>query len=421
MRQRKIERWESTMYAKAYCYSRGGVAWMYVHHNRKTVRKTTHLRWLVENRPAAMALLDIEARNLIHPELKPKEPGRIISLGEAQLLFKGDKEEHWNRLSTNQRKHFKRAFGFYFEGFDLDHLLTYDEMLEHIVARNLAAMNGSLRDSTREKYLQYLRMFFDWCVKEELIVENPVRDDNVEFPERLEKDEVLVWEKREMEAFIKYFDTLAETSVHEEQVENAKLFSIAFRLFYLTAMRPVEMIRLRWPDITPSSIRIDGKRFRESKPKVRYFPLRVTKVKHKATRKTRIEMWLEEIRTVLKELERWKGKWGSRVFPWSNQNKFGKAFRDAKEHLVATKALILGPNDTRAVREFRHTAINVWEEELELEWLTTCDLAGHNPAQRLRYYRLRTSERRIIAKVTRDVQRARGNGIPVRDPESEAI
>lgn len=375
---------------------------MYAFHKGRTLRKSTFLRWDEQNKEAALALLDQQVMGMIHPELLPKKPIRLLLLKDAQTEFWAAREHD---LTRTQKYHYKRAFNRYFAGLDLESfVLNDDDLYAHIRDIN-QSIAKEIRDSTREKYLQYLRMFLDFCCQRKWLTENAVKI--IGLPEREEKEDVEVFETQEIMAFIKHFQNKAlDQQPARSDQKNAALFALNIKLLWLTAMRPGETIKMQWSHIGDNSFKIIGKRNRDKKPNIRHFPLTLGNVDPRmlaeAGSVNRIEMWLAEVRQVIQDLRAWQGRFGDKVFPWKDAAAISQALRQAKQDLEYPE------DDGRTVKTIRATAVNRWEDELGIDWVTACDLAGHNPAVRYKYYRKKRTPEKIIAAVARDAVRIAG-------------
>ncbi|MBK6418509.1 MAG: tyrosine-type recombinase/integrase [Ignavibacteria bacterium] len=152
--------------------------------------------------------------------------------------------------------------------------------------------------------------------------------------------------------------------------------ALALTLLYLTGMRISEALRLEWKHITTERILIHGKGQRLREFPLSPFPLVV------------------DCFIAISALN--GGQRKGRVFSWTSYVHLGDVMREA--------SAVVFKDDTRRAHAIsgrlhvlRASAEWHWENDLNIDFVTICDLAGHSLAVRERHYRKRHKPAHFLA------------------------
>lgn len=217
-----------------------------------------------------------------------------------------------------------------------------------------------------------LRRIFRFAADKGLLPGDPFAE--IERPDVADVDDVETVPFEYLDAVITYFQSLApeepKKRLRKDQ-RTAKVWALIFQLLRGTAMRPVEIIRLKISDVDlQTGFRIDGKRAREHKPKPRTFPLRL----NDSAKGTAVGDWIESVRLALEQAVALGGfRGGDYLFPVHHSQQINEAWHRA------CRAVGINPEGL-SVKALRPTVIEYWEAVLGIDWLVSCDLAGHNTA-----------------------------------------
>lgn len=115
------------------------------------------------------------------------------------------------------------------------------------------------------------------------------------------------------------------------------------------------------------------------------------------TEGTPVGDWIREVRLTLEEALKLGGFRGGFIFPVHHTQQINEAW-----HRACAGANINA--EKLPVKVIRPTVIEYWETVLGIDWLASCDLAGHNPAVRYKYYRRKKRAEAISASLSRTAE-----------------
>lgn len=387
-----------------YIEERGGKARLRITYRGVYIRETLPFAFIPENRQRCEALLWERIKQVLYPELKPPQdqlraaiqlPTAEVTLESIQRAHKAYSEEVAERpWSKAIKQMFRRAANKYFASIDVSAAIDYAELRRQLLIRH-KELRGELADQTRQKYFDYIRQIFRFAVEKRLLPGDPFAD--VQRPDVEDVEDVETVPFEYLGQVIEFFRNLATEEDRlplRKNQKTARSWELIFRLLRGTAMRPVEVIRLKPEDVDlQSGFRIDGKRSREHKPKPRKFPLRLSE----AAKGTAVGEWIEEVRETLEAALRLGGFRGGYIFPPHHTQQINEAWHRACQSLgINAEGL--------PVKVIRPTVIEHWEAVLGVDWLVSCDLAGHNPAVRYKYYRRKQRAEAISKSLSRTAE-----------------
>ncbi|RTL16064.1 MAG: hypothetical protein EKK55_24930 [Rhodocyclaceae bacterium] len=128
---------------------------------------------------------------------------------------------------------------------------------------------------------------------------------------------------------------------------------------------------------------------------------------------TAVGDWIESVRLALEQAVALGGfRGGDYLFPVHHSQQINEAWHRA------CRAVGINPEGL-SVKALRPTVIEYWEAVLGIDWLVSCDLAGHNPAVRYKYYRRKQRASAISKSLSRTAEgeSAEANISPVPNPE----
>ncbi len=388
------QRWTIRESSIGYIDERNGKARLRIKYGSVDIRKTLPFSFIEENRKLGEKILRDHLMPILFPELAkatPQPEPPPLSLAMMQVEYKRIKGGEW---TDNIKKLYKQSFDSYFNGYSIAQPFVYESFFDHLVLRN-EELATRLADSTRLKRMQYVSAFCSFAVRRGWMPENPIVE--IGLPDRVEPEEVAVYEwHEELDPVIGYHrERSLDMTRNERDRRSSAMYADTFHLLRLTAMREGEVIRQKLTDIKPDLFTIEGKRTRAKIPKRRDFPLTIKP----GTEDTLIGKWLQDIRDTLNRLIAYGGFRDGHLVPWSHPAAIQRALVEAKE----AKNI---PLDDRAVHTIRKTALEYWETTLGIDWVAACDLAGHNPAVKFKYYRKRRRAMEIAESLSRSAEQS---------------
>lgn len=335
-------------YRWAWLFVRGDVYYTSIH---SQAIKTTGILVSKKNLKLALDVLDKRLREYLNPELKAKH--KLPTVEEAVKEF----------IATRHGKVAPRTIGQYIGIFQQylppDLNVSDTDAIRSVVVQHLAA--SKCNSITKNGHMKKIRSLFSYCVEVGLCEKNPIAKTMVP---QLMRAEPKVFTQQEISIIIKKLQTGNSYERHPKERDELVLL---IRLLATTGMRVGEALKLRKVDLLEDGIRIDGKRERFNKPRIRYFPFAL----------------IPEVKAICDELRMLNP--GERVFTWVNRANPADNMRQAM--------LSLGMDaERKSLHSLRKTALNRWEKELGLPEEIRNLLAGHTSAVKSNYYREHTLE-----------------------------
>ncbi|MEO5929610.1 MAG: site-specific integrase [Candidatus Kapaibacterium sp.] len=357
---RTTKKWTSIRYAIGYVEDRNGVACL----RYKGMRKSTGYVWHPNNRAKVIAMLDQWITQMEHPELTPEveetEPQSSMTLYRAIDEFR---HRYYSSFSLAKRDNYDRALNSY---------IVVDMSLHNVsaVETMLASRNNKveLAPNTRNKYLGYLSLFFDECVRTKWIERNPIQ--GIGIPHRMQKMEILIFTQAEVDAI-----------VHEaEKRTDGRDYALLYRFQAMTGIRIGETLKLWREDIEDKGIMVQGK---GRLPRI--VPIDVI---------PGLRDLLDEILALEKTAGTRQHGTEGKLFRWTDPGKPRLVFND-----VCTAAKV--DRGSRTLHTLRGTA--GWWMENVLGWdeRTICDVLGQEPETRKKHYRTQPSAAELEVRIAR--------------------
>ena len=354
MRRDTNKKWYSKNYNIGYCYERYGIVYTRI----KNKRRTTILTWRndSETKDKALKILDERMKEFLFPEIKRQEV-------QNPTLTVHDVIKRYNEIKGNQftkdvKQLYNRSFKYYFTE---NIKMNYDDIFNHIVLMN---NKNIIALTTRIKYLQYLQTFFDFCVKQQYIKENPIKV--IGIPKKPKKTEQQIIEPEDMDTILKHLRS------NEKLVE----YAILFEFLYLTAIRIGESLKLTYNEsINEEYIKIFGKG-----SIWRQFPLKPF---------PRIKELIEESKKYSKN---------GKLFRWNFNNKPELIFKKA------LKDLNLNPKAT--VHTLRASAEYRWVNVVGISYDIIVELSGHSFAMIEKHYRRKPNAKELTDLIEKKLKAA---------------
>lgn len=321
----KNNRWRHPIYKNAYCYRRSyGSDAVYMSVNG--IRKASNIRWNENNRQIALEALDEFYHEINTPQATPHN----MKLLEAVKLFI---KESQTTLDDFTIKHYLAIFSrIFLIDMPLSNVIGIKEMVTQ-------AFNNYYADkaaNTKNKAMQRLSRFFDYCVENDYIDKNPITKNLI--PKR-EKVPVLTYTFKQIEIILNYFETKNERMY----------YYIKFAL--LTGVRVGEFLNLQWSDFSDKAIHL--KMTKTKTPRV--FPI----------------AHFEELTPVISKLRELNpDKPCALATKDAVRSILYRAFREIEQiHNIDLNGL--------SFHNFRKTAINIWRD-LGIEAEIRALMAGHS-------------------------------------------
>ncbi|MFP4527715.1 MAG: tyrosine-type recombinase/integrase [Candidatus Kapaibacterium sp.] len=319
-RKRTREHWPSRKYSVGYIYNRGGVAYI----NIAGYKKSTGLRFVPQNRKAAVDLLDAAVVQYFQPKAK-KASGENKRVSD---LIQEYSKVHFPNISKSWRYSIKRAVKYCITH---DYPLSDVEAIRIEIAENLAAMD--YHPNYIRKCAQCIRQIFTYAIGQGYMSINPVTANMIPRKVSMSKKQDTLMTIGEINKIINHLRT-------KGNIELARLVEF----IRITGCRIGEVLKIKWSDIGSESIKIDGKGSR-----IRYFPIRP----------------FPELEKLLSEMPRSREE----LFPWKNYTKLSDEIQSAKKYLGIEKSGVF--HSIRAARE--NELIN--DERIDMN--IAAELLGH--------------------------------------------
>lgn len=308
-------------------------------------------------------MLDRWILEIEHPELAVPEEQDARSSMTLYAAIDEFRHLYYSGFSISKRDNYDRAFNAY--------AVTDMPLADAAAVRTaLASCNNSieLAPNTRNKYLGYLSLFFDECVRMGWISENPVN--GIGVPPRLQKMEILIFTLEEVEAIVK----------EVEKRPDGHDYGLLYRFQAMTGIRIGETLKLWQADIDAKGIMVHGKGRLPRIVPIDAIP--------------GLRELLGEILTLQKVPgTRHHGSDG-KLFRWTDPGKPRQIFNDS---CTATGI----DRGSRTLHTLRGTA--GWWMENVLGWdeRTICDVLGQEPETRKKHYRTQPSTAELEARIAR--------------------
>lgn len=328
-RSRK-QRWDHPLYNIGFCINRKGIVYTELNGNRLT----TNLKWHLNNKETALAILEKRVLEYLNPveEQKPEEKR------SAFQLIKEFSKVHFPNVSITTQRKFKQSCAHFLKK---DFLLDDFENIKNHIHDNI--QKSKLHQNTKQKLLQALRQIFNYGIEEGYLVRNPVKKNIIPKPV---KPEYVIFTLSEVNKLIEYFEK-----------DGKKEFALFIKFLAVTAVRVNEAIQVHWSDIDEEKILIHGKGNRDRPFPINAFP---------------------EINPVLQDLEKFKEKNNGKLFRWNSYAKLEKWIRDSLKEMKIDNA-----GNFHAIRKMRENQL-IQDEDLDLN--IVAEILGHTKRVQEKHY-----------------------------------
>ena len=376
------DRWYHPHFSLGYCQPIRG----YVYTIVAGVKRSTGMTWTPANKREALALLEqhIRAhRQGALPASVVRQPLNEATLGSTPAtvygVIKGFLDAHASTLTPNAMRMMERSVRCYFPA---DMTADVDALADHLA---LTTAQTKLQKYTISKYLSRIKRIMRYAVGRGWLSRDPtLAVASLPYEATTDPDILLEAEVEAIVGAVRGLPILGQRT--PATLEQAAL---ALTFLYLTGMRISEALRLHWADITTERILVHGKGQR-----LREFPLAAF---------PSVAECLDKIRAL------GLGEPDGRVFTWTTYVHLGDVMREAtsvafKKNPRRASAISGRLHVLRASAEWR------WENDLGIDFVTICDLAGHSLAVRERHYRKRHKPAHLLA------DRIMGTGNAQADP-----
>ena len=373
-KQRKADsqRITSNIYLMGYVESINGTA----HTRIRGMRQTTGLRFDLTHEARLREILDQRIAAVINPDdvvAAPTSPSvqqqKVRTLHDAIHAYM-DTTAYTDAIGT-VKNFYKKAWMIYLPS---DLPLNHGEIYLTIDKQKRSREALAAAPETTRKRLQYLKKFFNWCVRMEYLSRNPF--DMIDVPVYQSKP-IVPYSQDEANAIIEHLRAFPSTS----------LFSLFTRLLDRSGMRPGECLELLRSSVQGSILVINGKGGQR-----REFPID--------------DPLFAEVGVLVREIMS-MSLHPTRLWPWNNYTKIGDAVREAKVELgiIDTVCDDQGKIVVRNLHAFRKTAINRWEKSYGLSSAVRAALAGHDENIQKAHYLTKMTAVDITNSIDRDLQR----------------
>lgn len=298
----------------------------------------------------ALKVLDQRLREYLNQDTTaPRSTPSAVELSVAAEEFLTFKAQH---IAPRSLRMYYSLFVTYFNGSEFI-LTDTDAIRRHIILRTSELGYG---EATTNGYMKKLQAFFRYCIDAGYCSRSPIVKDMIPRV-KIAAPQIFTWD--ELDAVYNYLRTGSNYLRWKlEREENIRFM----QFLSLSAVRPSEAIKLKLSDVTSTTIRIDGKRSRYDKPKIRYIVFDLIPQ-------------LQDIVTAQISVRNGKDKL------WSWQNNYHKPSSNFRDALTA-----LGILNGRSIYDLRKTALNYWEKTLLLPKDVRNIMAGHSDAVHGHYY-----------------------------------
>lgn len=228
------DRWRHPIYKKCFCYNRNGIVYTSVF----THRESTALVWHNKNKADAIYILGVRFKQAMDAMNGVKE---VPTLHEALQGF-------IDLVVLKQSKHTKLSYVSAFKNligmFNCD--ITDSEAIKNHIQNRIKKLSRSSAPATLNLHITKVIAFFNFCVTEGLLTNNPI---NSKYKVKVEDCEPLTYSIEELETIRNYFT---------ENIRNSKMTDYIYLLTY-TGMRANEGLTIRVIDIDAEYFTILGK------------------------------------------------------------------------------------------------------------------------------------------------------------------
>lgn len=264
-----------------------------------------------------------------------------------------------------------------------------DIVLEFATLKHrIVEMRGvcKLSPDTMQKVLYKVSIICQYFVDNGWIERNPVQvigipKNKQEFDDTdIDDENVVIFKAKEVQDMTRWLRERSYPRV-------ADLIEVLF----MTGLRPIEALRMRWEHWDGNTFKIYGKRVKGNKTGVRYLPL------YDDAGKEVSPGLLDKLNELRKDEEINEGF----VFPWRSLSNIQRIVKQCR------MALNLGPKLT--LKALRPTANWVFREQLRWTREFRCEYLGHSVAVNKRHYdRRRTPEEVVRSASTRSISGSSG-------------
>lgn len=275
--------------------------------------------------------------------------------------------------------------------FPTDLPLTYDVILAHLTRRKGELLGPiivkkklrPLAATSRAQYMKCAGALLRFAVERGELPRNPM--DAVGVPAAPLRDENPTYSDGELRVIIQHLSARDGLMVS---------------LMAITAMRSIEVLRLRPDDITPSSLRIEGKGSGNRPIRVRHIPMNPLGLDPTSPPTTDLEQWYHDLWAVLAALLRLSPTETGLLFP-------GPYSSILRRFTLAQGAAGLDGGERRRLHTLRATAEERWER-IGFDPMTISDQAGHSLPVYLSRYRARRTVDRTSERIRATARRQLG-------------
>lgn len=269
----------------------------------------------------------------------------IMSTGKSLLYFVDMfKREHMNLKSVSHQGVFNDALGHFYK------IAPPETKLEDITSEHSAQfiehLKRSVSNSTMLTYINYMKIFFNYLIDEEIILKNPIK--RKQIPRRIKKNIVFFDEK------------MVDDILNVAKERDEKYYGFLMMLL-LTGQRPMDVLSLKVGNIDMENKVIEFNISKTSKQII--FPIYDELYEF-------IDMELTHIKDIDDD---------ERVFSEFTSESIRKRFQRIKRHLNITEKNIF------TLKTFRKTFASYLASK-GVDQAKIADLLGHDDAQTTRKY-----------------------------------
>ncbi|MFA5010564.1 MAG: tyrosine-type recombinase/integrase [Ignavibacteria bacterium] len=269
----------------------------------------------------------------------------IVSTGKTLINFvEIFKREHLNLKSESHQGVFRDALGHFLKVVPPETKIE-DITSEHI-ARFIENLKSKVANSSMLTYINYMKIFFNFLVEEEIILRNPIRKKQI--PKRVKKNIVFFSEKM--------LEDILQTA--KERDESYYKFLM---MLLLTGQRPIDVLGLTVGNIDMENGKIVVNISKTNKQII--FPIY-----------DKLKEFIETELSHLKDADRTE-----RIFKNFNSETVRKRFQRVKKHLAITEKNIF------TLKTFRKTFASYLASK-GVDQAKIADLLGHDDAHTTRKY-----------------------------------
>jgi integrase/recombinase XerD len=157
----------------------------------------------------------------------------IVSTGKSLIacvdMFKN---EHLNLKSKSHQGVFRDALGHFTKIVPAE--TKIDDVTSEHIARFIKDLKPKVENSTMLTYINYMKIFFNYLVEEEIIPKNPIRKKQI--PKRIKKN-------------ITFFSDKMLKDILELAKEKDRQYYVFLKMLLLTGQRPIDVLGLTYGNI----------------------------------------------------------------------------------------------------------------------------------------------------------------------------